>query len=393
VKIAYVLGTSAGGTGAHVAMLARGCAARGMPVTVYGPAETARRFFCPPEAAAPADGVTVAAASAGGQGTPPGPAEAAGRVAVVRLEIADRPRPDRDLAAVRRLSATLRRSATDVVHAHGLRAGAVTALALGRRRAGRSTLVVTVHNAPPAGAAAGTVYLLLESIVARRADAVTWVSRDLAERMRRRGARDGGRALVPAPPTAPPTPAQLAAVRRELAAEGPVVLAAGRLTGQKGFDVLLRAAAHWQHRRPVPLVAIAGAGPLVGSLAAQARAGGLAVRFLGDRDDVPALLAAAAVAVVPSRWEGQPLIVQEALRAGVPLVASRTGGIPELTGEDGALLVPPGEPAALAAAVLSLLDDPGRAAEFGAAAAGRAVGLPTVSGSVDAAIGLYQRLT
>ena len=81
------------------------------------------------------------------------------------------------------------------------------------------------------------------------------------------------------------------------------------------------------------------------------------MRFLGQRGDVPALLAAADVVVVPSHWEGQPLIVQEALRAGAPLVASRVGGIPDLTGEDAALLVPPRDNGKLAAAVLSVLGD------------------------------------
>jgi len=436
VKIAYVLGTATGGTGAHVAMLARECAARGNEVTVYAPAETAGRFFGEPaggaggapgraadaerpagagrpaatgggparvngpagnpaaaaRAAATADETALHNAPAGGKGTTPGPAGDVGSVAAVRLDIADRPRPARDLAAVRGLRGRLRRSAPDVVHAHGLRAGAVAALAVGRRRPGRTPLVVTVHNAPPGGGAAGAVYLLLERIVARRADAVTWVSRDLAERMRRRGARDGGRALVPAQPADPPSAAQLALARDDVAADGPVVLAVGRLTGQKGFGVLLRAAAGWQDRRQVPLLAIAGAGPLGPALAAQARAERLPVRFLGQRGDVPALLAVADVVVVPSHWEGQPFIVQEALRAGTPLVASRTGGIPDLTGEDGAVLVPPGDPGALAAAVRSLLDDPGRAADLAAAAARRAASLPTVSAAADAAIGVYEQL-
>jgi glycosyltransferase involved in cell wall biosynthesis len=404
VKIAYVLGTATGGTGVHVVMLARECAARGNAVTVYAPAQTCRHFFGEPGArtapgrAAPAAGQATAgelaanAAPAGRDG--PGPArDGAGSVTAAALDIADRPRPVRDFAAVRRLRGLLRRSAADVVHAHGLRAGAVAALALGRRRPGRRPLVVTVHNAPPRGGPAGAVYLLLERIVARRADAVTWVSRDLAERMRRRGARDGGRALVPARPAGPPSPAQLARARDDLAAEGPVVLAVGRLTEQKGFGILLQAAAGWRDRRPAPLLAIAGEGPLGPALAEQARAGGLAARFLGQRDDIPALLAAADVAVVPSFWEGQPLTVQEALRAGTPLVATRTGGIPDLTGDDGALLVAPGDPGALTAAVRSLLDDPRRAAGLAAAAARRAASLPTAGDAADAVMALYKRLT
>ena len=96
--------------------------------------------------------------------------------------------------------------------------------------------------------------------------------------------------------------------------------------------------------------------------------------------------------VVPSRWEGQPLIVQEVLRAGRPLVASRTGGIPDLTGEDAAVLVPPGDAPALAAAVLAVLDDPGLAARLSRAARARAAALPGEAAAVDAALALYQRV-
>ena len=140
------------------------------------------------------------------------------------------------------------------------------------------------------------------------------------------------------------------------------------------------------------MLLIAGEGPLDAELRRQAGTDGVAVRFLGPRGDVPALLAAADVVVVPSTWEGQPLIVQEALRAGRPLVATRTGGIPALTGEDGALLVPPGDPVALAAAVSRLLDDPQAAARLAAAARDRAALLPSETAAVDQALGLYQRV-
>jgi glycosyltransferase involved in cell wall biosynthesis len=140
------------------------------------------------------------------------------------------------------------------------------------------------------------------------------------------------------------------------------------------------------------VVALAGRGPLDQALRAAADADGIRMRFLGQREDVPALLAAADVVVVPSLWEGQPLIVQEALRAGRPLVASRTGGIPDLTGQDGAVLVPPGDAAALAEAVLSVLDDPTLAAKLGTAARARAAALPTQDDAVEAALALYRRL-
>jgi glycosyltransferase involved in cell wall biosynthesis len=381
LRVAYVLGTSGGGTGAHVAMLAAGCAARGITVRVFGPAETGRRFFPGNDGQLAAGDVATRPGVAGGS-LPP--------ACFVPVEIADRPRPARDLAAVLRLRGLLRRWPPDVIHAHGLRAGALAALA----RPGRAVLIVTVHNAPVTGGFSGAVYGILERVVCRRADAVTWVSGDLAARVRRRGGRDGGRALVPAPPAASASPADIAAARDDLGSgDRPVVLGVGRLAAQKGFGVLLAAAARWQDRVPVPLVAIAGAGPLAGALADQARAAGVDVCFLGQRSDVPALLAVADVVAVPSLWEGQPLIVQEALRAGKPLVAARAGGVPELTGEDGAILVPPHDPVALADGVLSVLDDPGLAGKLAVAARERAAALPTVPGAIDAVTDLYGRLT
>jgi glycosyltransferase involved in cell wall biosynthesis len=171
-----------------------------------------------------------------------------------------------------------------------------------------------------------------------------------------------------------------------------VVLAVGRLAAQKGYGTLLAAAARWQRRDPAPLLVIAGAGPLADGLHSQARSAGLAVRFLGQRRDIPALLACADVVVLASSWEGQPLIVQEALRAGRPLVATRVGGVPDLTGQDGAVLVPAGDPGRLAAAVLSVLDDPGRGEQLSVAALARAATLPDETAAVDAVMAIYQQI-
>jgi glycosyltransferase involved in cell wall biosynthesis len=362
-RVAYVLATTAGGTGRHVAMLARGCAGRGMPVSVFGP-DAAREAF-PAAAFAPVD-------------------------------IGDRPRPVRDAAGVLRLRRLIALSEPDVVHAHGLRAAAAAAAALARPRGPgrqRPAVVVTVHNAAPSGALSGAVYRALERLAARRADAVLCVSADLAVRMRRAGARDVELAVVPAPPAAAPAADVVDKARADIAADGrPVVLAVGRCAAQKGFDVLIDAMSLLRDRDPEPLLAIAGEGPLAGQLARQALAAGLRVRFLGPRNDVSALLAAADVTAVPSRWEGQPLIVQEALRAGRPLVASRVGGIPALTGQDGALLVPPGAPGQLAAALRSVLDDPALSGRLAASAAARAAALPSPSDAIDAVAALYARL-
>jgi glycosyltransferase involved in cell wall biosynthesis len=369
MKVAFVLGTSTGGTARHVRMLAAGCAARGVAAEVFGPAQTDRDF--------------AFSAQAG----------------FAPVEIADRPRVLRDLRAIARLRRLIRAWQPDVVHAHGLRAGALTAIALAFVRPdayySRPALLVTVHNAPAAGGTAGAIYRVLELIVARAADSVLCVSPDLEERMRASGARRVSRALVP-----PETPSAIAwdvSAETRVVPGGdpgrPTVLAAGRLAAQKGFGLLLEAAALFGDIRPEPLLVIAGEGPLAAELKAQAARLRLDARFPGHRDDVPALLASAAVFVLPSAWEGQPLVLQEALRAGVPIVATRVGGTPELTGEDAALLVPPGDARRLADAVRSVLCDPALAARLRQAAAARGHALPGEDDAVTAALAEYGHVT
>ena len=119
---------------------------------------------------------------------------------------------------------------------------------------------------------------------------------------------------------------------------------------------------------------------------------GLAVRFAGHRRDVPALFAAADVFVLPSTWEGQPLVLQEALRAAVPIVATRVGGNPELAGGDAAILVPPGDAAQFAAAVRAVLGDPALAAGLRKAALEQARALPDEDDAVNAALTEYRRV-
>jgi glycosyltransferase involved in cell wall biosynthesis len=371
VKVAFVLGTSTGGTGRHVLMLAAGCAARGIAVEVFGPGQTDRDF-----------GFSAVAG-----------------VGFTAVDIADRPRLLRDLGAIRRLRRLIAAWRPDVVHAHGLRAGALAAIATAFVRPSvydaRPALIVTVHNAPAAGGVTGAIYRVLELIVARRADSVLCVSADLEQRMRAAGARRVSHAPVPAYPVpAHPLPA-LAGVSAETPAtvdtdpDRPVVLAVGRLAPQKGFGTLLDAASRWRDMSPEPVLVIVGEGPLEVGLKSQAAALHLDARFAGHRDDVPALLAAAAVFVLPSVWEGQPLILQEALRAGVPVVATRVGGTPELTGEDAALLVPAGDPDRLAAAVRAVLADPALAARMRQAALDRARALPSPDDAVASALAEY----
>jgi glycosyltransferase involved in cell wall biosynthesis len=138
----------------------------------------------------------------------------------------------------------------------------------------------------------------------------------------------------------------------------PLIVAVGRQEWQKGHDVLLAAVPRLLPHWPDLVVAIAGReGAQTGSLRAAIEAKNLArhVRLLGRRDDVAELLCAADAFACPSRWEGLPGAVLEAMALETPVVASDIPAVREVTTADSALLVPPGEPAPLAAALADCL--------------------------------------
>jgi glycosyltransferase involved in cell wall biosynthesis len=358
LHIALVLATSTGGTGRHVASLVRGLVGDGYRVSVYGPAATDEHFG-------------FAAAGA----------------AFIRIEIPASPQPG-DVAAVRVLRNHLRADQPDVVHAHSLRAGLCASLA---RPAGLP-LVVTWHNLPLARGLRKRLYSRLERHVARAADVTLGVSGDLVERARELGATDVRQAAVPAPPRRPPA-CTAEQVREDLGvpAEEPLVLGVGRLHPQKGFDVLIAAAAKLRDRKPRPFVAIAGSGPAFLDLAARVSAGRAPVTLLGDRDDIPDLLAAADLVVVTSVWEGQPLFVQEALAAGAPLVATEVGGIPDLVG-DAAMLIPAHDVDAVADATARMLDDPALRADYARRGLAQAAAWPTEADTLAQVEAVYTEL-
>ncbi|HET7406130.1 MAG TPA: glycosyltransferase family 4 protein [Mycobacteriales bacterium] len=353
--VALVLATSTGGVGRHVRSLVDGYVARGVGVRVLAPADTDARF-----------GLSAAGAE------------------FVDVPIAAGTRPLADLRA----AAALRHGLGDatVVHAHGLRAGLLAVLVGGPR-----PVVVTWHNLVLGSAPARSVYALLERVVARRATVTLTVSPDLTDRVRRLGGRD----VRPTPVAALPgrgATRDRAETRGEMGAtDRPLVLAAGRLHPQKGFDTLIRASCAWTTRQSPPVVVLAGDGPLRDELAGLVRRLDAPVRLLGHRDDVADLLAAADVLVVPSRWEGRSLLVQEAMRAGTAIVAAATGGTPDLV-QDAALLVPAGDVAALVGGVSALLDDAGERAALGARARKVAAGWPSADEVAAQTLALYREL-
>ncbi|WFE39774.1 glycosyltransferase family 4 protein [Micromonospora sp. WMMD998] len=357
-SVALVLASSTGGVGQHVRSVARGLTEAGGSVLVCGPTAVQDQF----------DFTGV-----GARFTP--------------VEIPANPTPA-DVRAVTALRRALAETPVDVVHAHGLRAGLVAALA-------RPTvpLVVTWHNAVLAGGLRGALSRLVERVVARSARVALGASADLVERAAALGAADARLAPVAAP-TLPAPRRRRAAVRAEfdVTDDRPLILSVGRLHPQKRYDVLIDAAARWRTRTPAPVVVIAGSGPAYLPLAARISAARAPVTLLGHRTDVADLLAGADLAVVTSDWEARQLFAQEALRAGVPLVATAVGGLPELVG-DAAVLVPAGDADAVDAAVRGLLDDDARRAELGRRGAARAESWPTEADTVAALADLYAELT
>ncbi|MEV7419099.1 glycosyltransferase family 4 protein [Streptomyces sp. NPDC089919] len=338
-----VLGGGSAGSSAHVRSLTTGLAARGVAVTVCAPVETEGEYDF---------------TGAGARVAP----------AVV--------------SALRAVCA-----GADVVHAHGLHAGVRAALAL---RGQRVPLVVTWHAGPAAEGPLGQLTRLLERRVARAAAVVLGASSDQVDEARRRGARDARLAPVTVPGgvvTGDP-----GKVRAELGAvERPLVIAVGSLVPYRGYQLLLDAAREWRALDPMPLLVIAGEGPQRELLARRIETEALPVRLLGRRPDVTELLAAADVAVLPARWEGRSLLAQEALRLGVPLVATAVGGVPELVG-DAAVLVPYGDPALLSAGVVRVLSSPGLRSRLALAGPRQAASWPSEDDTVAQVLAVYDEL-
>ena len=175
---------------------------------------------------------------------------------------------------------------------------------------------------------------------------------------------------------APPRAEGVALLRRELAPERrPVCLVLARLHEEKGHRVLFEAIPHVLQSIRDVLFLLAGDGPHRARFEDAVRQKGLegAVRFLGRRDDVPELLAVASLLVLPSLAESFGFVLVEAMSVGVPVVASATGGVPEIVehGRNG-LLVPPGQPLPLAEAIVALLSNPELRRSLGEAGRGRA---------------------
>ena len=262
----------------------------------------------------------------------------------------------------------------DVVHAHGHQAAVIGAVAVLRARP-RPRFVVSLHNDLPPGRRSGPVARAVQWAL-RRADLVTGASEDLVDLARSLGAAPVELATVTSPrlaallETGPAPAGERDALRVEAGAgtSGPLVVTVSRIAPQKDLHTLVTAA---RASRSGATWMVIGGGDDALRADLEKEASGIPLLFLGARDDVASWLRAADVFVLTSRWEARALVVQEAMAAGVPVVAPRTGGLPGLVGDAG-VLVPVGDPAAVAAAVDALVADPARRRALGTAARERA---------------------
>ena len=294
------------------------------------------------------------------------------------LEEADIPvRPLLRRLAKRRLSLTyawrlrqlLRRERFDLVHAHIYASVAAAAIAtLGMD----VPLVITEHTEASwqtwrARWVSRWVYRRVERIIA----VSTPIRRRLIERD---GVHPDLITIVPNAVVSSSVPHTDASLPAELR-ERPLVGVVARLQPEKGVASFLKAAARVALRFPEANFVVAGDGPLRRELVAMVESLNLKkrVHFLGFRSDASALMRSLDVLAVPSLTEGSPLVTLEAMAAGVPVVASAVGGIPDQIRHDKeGLLVPPGDTGALGDALLALLRDPARARRLGEAGRRRA---------------------
>ncbi len=279
----------------------------------------------------------------------------------------------------------------DVVHAQDRRTGLLTRL----WRPDGTPRVYTVHGLPdpylPIPANVGRrpglrnqlAYRGLDAWLARRSDALVVASQALAEQLRRRLGFPAGRMEV-IPNGVEPLPATNG---------GELVASISMLEPVKGLDAFVRAAAIIKDTGGAAdgvRFQIVGSGGAAAELRDLATSLGAPVEFPGHVP-APEVLSRLRVFVLASWFENCPMALLEAMMAGVPAVVTGVGGVPELVA-DTTLVVPPGDPAALAAALRRLLEDPGLAANLGARARERALANFTAERNARSLIDLYARI-
>ncbi len=274
--------------------------------------------------------------------------------------------PRNDATALRRLTALCRDRQFDVVHTHSAKAGALGRLAA--YRAGTPVIVHTYHGFPFhefQSRARRATYVEIERRLAPLTDMVLAIGNGVATEALRRGLARPEALRIVAPVvdagTVPRTRETRRAARALLGLEEDrlVVGTVGRVDFQKAPEHFVQAIGALAHRDAVGVWV--GSGPGLQAARELARQRGLHRRmmFVGERSDVAELLPAFDVFAMSSRYEGLPCALVEAMRCGIPAVATAVNSVPDLVvpGQSG-LLVRPGRPRELAAAIDVLLGDP-----------------------------------
>jgi glycosyltransferase involved in cell wall biosynthesis len=297
---------------------------------------------------------------------------------VHELPLSENISPLRDLYTLRQLLVILRRERPRLLHVHGFKAG------VWGRLAGRIMdipVVVTVHNYPAypvRGFVLPRLFRTIENAHGHWACRYITVSEALAGYLLKNTAIDEEKIEIihngiNTAPFEQALQTDMPAAKTCLdfiKKEGTTLVGTvARLVPQKGIRHLIRAAAILSGRHPHLRFVIIGDGPMRGYLEDLAQRLGMQgkVFFTGQMEDVPLLMPMLDIFVLPSCSEGLSLTVLEALAASRPVVASRTGGIPEIITHDRTgKLVPPGDSQALARAIEELISDPDRAGEMAA---------------------------
>ncbi len=273
----------------------------------------------------------------------------------------------RDWSGLRRVA---RAHAVNLVHTHGYRADMMGFLAA---RSARLPVVATAHGFT-GGDSRNRLNQWLGMAALRRDDAVIAVSKPLAQGLESMGVPSDRIVTIPnawRPPLDAPLTRAEARTRLGVLGDGPVLGWVGRLSHVKGADIALDALAQLQHNSA--RLVFVGDGPERSALEGQAGQLGVGdrVRFVGMVPAASAILPAFDALVLSSRSEGTPMVLLETIHAGVPIVAFAVGGVPELVTEATGMLVAPGDPAALAAAMDHVVSHSGAARERAAAARAR----------------------
>jgi glycosyltransferase involved in cell wall biosynthesis len=265
--------------------------------------------------------------------------------------------------AILRIATLLREEGVELVHTHNTKPLLYAGPAA--RIAGVRTVVHTRHGQRHGAPARQT---LLFRLAARCADRLVCVSADAVARSRAEGVAGAALRVIPNGVDC------CRFVAERSSPEGPFLFV-GRLSPEKDIATLIEAMAILRRDEPSASLLIAGGGPCAEEIAALIRVRGLAdrVRMLGPVRDIAGLHRGSSCFVLPSRTEGMPLTVIEAMASGLPVVATRVGGVPELV-EDGVTgtLVAAGDAPALATALRRMRLSPADASAMGARAAQRA---------------------